>query len=294
MKLYNQDYEKLLKNLDAIMKLDEDILETFNISVKMVKEALIEKMKGLKILYWNMVWEEFEEITGRLTYSSRTKIKEEFEHLYCVEFTIENIYALILWVIKNANKYYNSQLIEFYKKLSSKENVKPYKSNTKLFEQDGWRWSSDGKSHYVLDYRIIMSSPFRVGWGGKLEEDFGYNADRTLNDIKVIARNLGFETLPTHKYPENFGEKAYIYNKVGEDAFMEYKVYMNGNMHVKFNKEFTKAMNVEVSRLLGWIRTKEDISKEFPENIAKGAEKYFKTNYTCIGNSNLLLLSAKN
>ena len=46
---------------------------------------------------------------------------------------------------------------------------------------------------------------------------------------------------------------------------MEYKVYKNGNMHVKFNKEFTKAMNVEVSRILGWIKTKEDIAKEFYE-----------------------------
>lgn len=60
-------------------------------------------------------------------------------------------------------------------------------------------------------------------------------------------------------------------------------------MHVKFNKEFTKALNVEVSRLLGWIRCKEDIQREFPEELAKGAEKYFKTNYTCIGTNTLML-----
>lgn len=60
-------------------------------------------------------------------------------------------------------------------------------------------------------------------------------------------------------------------------------------MHVKFNKEFTKAMNVEVSRLLGWIRSAEDIKREFPEELANGAEKYFKQNYTCIGCNQLLL-----
>ena len=75
---------------------------------------------------------------------------------------------------------------------------------------------------------------------------------------------------------------------------MQYKVYKNGNMHVKFNIEFTKAMNVEVSRLLGWIRCKEDIEKEFPSEMAKGAEKYFKVN-NCISlfNNNLLLLEKK-
>lgn len=291
VKLYDQDYDKLIKNLNAIMQLDEDILETFNISVKNVKEALIEKMRGLKVLYWDMVWNEFEEITERLTTGSREKIKQEFDQLYCVDFTLENIYVLILWVIKNANKFYNSQLIDLYKKLSDESNVKPYKSNTRLFEKDGWRWSCEGKTNYCLDYRIIASSPFRVSYSGKLEENY-YGRNTTLQDICVIARNLGF-TVKELTYPQNFGEKVEIFDTEGK-LFLDYKVYMNRNMHIRFNKEFTKAMNVEVSRLLGWIRSKEDIAREFPADMAKGAEKYFKSNYTCLGTNNLLLLSAKN
>lgn len=60
---------------------------------------------------------------------------------------------------------------------------------------------------------------------------------------------------------------------------MEYKIYKNGNMHVKFNIEFMKALNVEVARLLGWINKPEDIKKEFVAEMAKGAEKYFKRNF---------------
>lgn len=289
--LYNRDYETLLNNLQAIMKLDEDILESFNISVKNIKSALITKMKGLKVLYWNMVWDEFEEITDRLTWGSRQKIKEEFNELYCVDFTIENIYALILWVIKNANKYYNSQLIDFYKKLSDEQNVKPYKSNTKLFEKSGWYWNSEKKTHYVLDYRIIMSSPFRTTWNGAFED--GYDSTRTLQDIMTIARNLGFDTGIIRK-PNDFGEKVNIYMNTGApNIFMEYKAYKNGNMHVKFTQEFTKAMNVEVARLLGWIKCKEDIKREFPENMSKGAEKYFKVNYACIGCNTLMIATKK-
>ena len=76
-------------------------------------------------------------------------------------------------------------------------------------------------------------------------------------------------------------------------TFMTYRCYKNGNMHIKFNKEFMKALNVECSRLLGWIKSAEDIKREFPEELAKGAEKYFKSNYTCIGNNGLLMLTAK-
>lgn len=43
-----------------------------------------------------------------------------------------------------------------------------------------------------------------------------------------------------------------------------------------------------------WIRNKEDIEREFPSEMAQGAEKYFKQNYTCIGNINNLLLTVNN
>jgi hypothetical protein len=44
---------------------------------------------------------------------------------------------------------------------------------------------------------------------------------------------------------------------------------------MKFNKEFIKALNVEVSRELGWIHSREDIAREFVPEMAAGAEKYF-------------------
>lgn len=296
VELYQKEYNTLIEHLKAVMMLDEDVMNTFGFSVSKIKEGLKAQIKGLKIIYWDMVFDEFDEIKERLTSSSRNDLRNNFVELNCVDFTIENIYALILWVIKNANKYYNSQLVEFYKKISDWENVKPYKSNQRLFERDEYRWSyGDGeeKTHYTLDYRIIMSSPFRVSWSGQLECD-SYEGIKTLEDIFVISKNLGFEAGYMHT-PSGFGEKTNIYLHSGDDkdgVFMEYKIYKNGNMHVKFNKEFTKAMNVEVSRLLGWIRTKEDIAKEFTPEMAEGAEKYFKTNqYIPLGEGNIKLLS---
>jgi hypothetical protein len=50
---------------------------------------------------------------------------------------------------------------------------------------------------------------------------------------------------------------------------------MNNNVHVKFNKEFIKALNVTVGKELGWINSKQDVMNEFHESISEGAEKYF-------------------
>ena len=296
VRLYNEEYNKLFENLKAIMALDEDVLADFNLSVALIKTAVKEKMKNLKILYWDMVWNEFDEITDRLTYKTRCDLKKQFEELYSMDFTIENIYALVLYVVKNANKYFNSQLIDFFKSISDRENVKPYKSNQRLFEKDDYRYNRNEARNYVLDYRIIASSPFRCGWSGEMERS--YHNNNTLKDIFVIARNLGFPPCDNTPEPSYFGEKVQVYQKYNHDAkkqdlLMDYTCYKNGNMHIRFNKEFMKALNVEVARLLGWIRCKEDIVREFPEEMAKGAEKYFKTNYACIGSNALLLTTTK-
>lgn len=293
--LYNEEINTLFEHFKAIASLDVDVLETIGVKKEAVKEALKKKAEGTKARYWRIAFDEFEEITKRLTSSTREDMFNRFAILQKVDFTLENIYPLILWVIKNANEYYNSQLIDFFKKLTCPENVKPYKSNQNAFQEKNWggrRYfkNTDKLSHYTLDYRIIMSSPFRTNWDGLLA-GFDYGKSERLQDIFTIARNLGFN-VGLCDLPKCFGEKCTVLYEKSDKVFMEYRVYKNGNMHVKFDIEFTKAMNVEVSRLLGWIKDKEDIKKEFPAELAKGAEKYFKQNYTCIG-SNLKLLELK-
>ena len=200
-----------------------------------------------------------------------------------------NIWFIILYVVKHASKYSDNQLVSFYKKISDEENVKPYKSNTKLFEKDGWRWNNADHKDWYLDYRIIMSSPFRERWGGEFDVD--YYSKTTLNDIAVIARNLKFNAVDEVTYPDGFGSKGYMYfiNGQKREQFMEFKAYKNGNMHVKFHQEFTKALNIEAARLLGWVRSKADVVREMPSEYADAFDKYFGSNYTAIGTAMKLL-----
>lgn len=291
--LYNEEMQTFTDHFQAICSLDVDVLETIGVKKNAVKEALKSKALGTKAKYWKFAFDELDEVTDRLTSKTRNDMLNRFTMLKKVDFTLENIYPMLLWVLKNANSYYNEQLITFFKELTAPDNVKPYKSNQKVFERSEWRYNTfkdpEKLSHYTLEYRIIMSSPFRqhCHYGGM--DNNQTEAKKTLQDIFVIARNLGFN-IGLCDIPKTFGEKCTVLYEKSDKVFMEYRAYKNGNMHVKFDIEFIKAVNVEVSRLLGWIRTKEDIKKEFPAEMAKGAEKYFKQNYTCIG-SNILLLT---
>jgi len=290
VEIYQNEQKILFEHFQAISSLDVDVLETIGIKKGSVKEALKQKIKSLKILYWKLVFDELEEITSRLTSTTRNNMLDKFKNLLTVDFTIENIYPLILWVIKNANTYYNDQLIDFFKKLSSPENVRAYKSNQKTFSKDRWRFT-DEHSHYTLDYRIVCSHIFRTSglYDDKLDN---WDNQKLIDDICTIANNLGFEA-GLRESPEFTGEKYNVLMK-NSNVLFEYRVYKNRNTHIKLNKEFAKAINVEVSRLLGWIRTKEDIEKEFPPEMAKGAEKYFKVNnFISLNSSNIKLLGMK-
>lgn len=296
VELYEEELNTLFHNFKAICSLDAEVLETIGVSKKSVKEAVKQKTINLKSLYWKMVFDELDEITSRLTRKSRDSMLSKFTELKSVEFTLSNIYSLVIWVIKNANSYYDSQLIEFYKNLSCVENVKPYKSNMKTFEKEDWKYSRyDFKktySHYTLDFRIIARN-YDIGvekaWGEDLRSDYRFK--EKIKDIGAIFKNLGFEIIGVDT-PQYWGTKYYGYGHNG-DVMFEFKCFKNENLHLKFNIEFTKALNVEVSRLLGWIKSKEDIKKEFCNEMAEGAEKYFKVN-ACIGiTSDLPLLGMK-
>lgn len=297
VQLYEKELNTFHEHFKAITSLDVDILETIGIKKEAVKEALKKKAQGLKIRYWELVFDECEEITSRLTSDTRNQIFNRFKTLQTIDFTYENIYPVILWVIKNANQYYDKQLIDFYKNMSEPDNVKPYKSNLRIFERYEWRHNCfknpEQVTHYTLklEYRIICSNRL---FADRDRYSYYYQdkALTTIENICTIARNLGF-TVGKIDEEKGYGKNHFVYQENGKILF-EYKYFQNGNKHIRFNLELAKAINVEVSRLLGWIRCKEDIAREFPDELAKGAEKYFKiNNYISLENNNLLLLENK-
>lgn len=288
---YDYKLKTLYDHFKAITSLDVDILESIGVTKNSVMESLKSKISGLKNVYWRVVFDELDEITSRLTSATKEKLYKRFQGLLTVDFTPENIYSLVAWVCKNSSAYYDEQLIELYKMFTTPENIIKYKSNQKVFQRDNWGRFDNNMTHYCLSYRIICDRLYFKSSYSYYNNEISKSSSQTIiKDLCAIAHNLGF-IAKEWEYPETFGEKYYIWMD-NKKPLMEFKVYQNGNTHIKLDKEFAKAMNVEVSRLLGWIRDKTDISKDFPDEMAKGAEKYFKVNYNvCLANSNIKLLT---
>ncbi len=194
-----------------------------------------------------------------------------------MDFTPSNIYALIIWVIKNANRYTEDQMIDFFMALSSKENVQNYVSNKRVFEEDRWRYTSreNPNSHYTLDYRIVVTKWALPGdtYSG---DDLKYSFKCKIQDICTVANNLGFRA-SILAMPSCYGERGEVYTPINEKAevLFAFRCYRNGNVHIKFNMEFMKALNVAVARKLGWIHNAADIAREFTPEMAQGAARYY-------------------
>lgn len=111
-------------------------------------------------------------------------------------------------------------------------------------------------------------------------------------DAVRIMQDINAEYAAAFKWLQNHdSEHLNCYDKI--DPLLEFKFYQNGNTHLKLDKEFAKALNVEVARLLGWIRDKSEIKDEFPDEMADGAEKYFGRSFTIsLNNPNIKLLTS--
>lgn len=305
--LYNDEMNRLYGSFKAICQLDVETLHDIGVETAKVKQSLKQKIESTKILYWRMIFDYLDEITKRLTHKAREKLFERFERLNTVDFNASNVRAVVVWVLKNASSLFDEQLIDFYKDFTTPDNIIKYKSNQKVFKRDHWynnRFDRDGEkpTHYCLSYRLIADNLFNVQaeerWSNEKHnfvatsviKEYGNSRLRVLEDLEAIAFNLGFETL----YGEQaayFGEKYYIKGKDNK-PLIEYKIYKNGNTHLKLNIEFAKALNVEVARLLGWIRDKSEVVQEFPEDM-KDAAKYYGANFRfSLDKPNIKLLSA--
>lgn len=282
-KFYVDEMNMLLNNYKSLSQLDATLLKELGVEVDSIKEALKQKIGGVKNKYWKELFDNLDKINSRLTSGSRCSMLEKMRKSCNVDFSIENAYAIVLWVIKNANEYIDQQLIEMFKDLSEPECVKNYKSNQRTWERGDWRYQhKDKHSHYMLEYRIITSKsravkPSNDEFGWHYENNLYKDTHAFINDIFTIANNLGFSTGEGtySRYWESGSKQSF--GTTDKRILVEIRAFMNGNLHLRFHQDFIKTLNVEASRLLGWIRSPQQVVDEMGYDV-DFAKSCFKTN----------------
>jgi len=290
VQMYNAEINKIKNNYLYVGKLDADLLKEFDITPSKILDLLRDRLKGLKNLYWHELISRMTEITSRLISTKRRKLLDTLNENGHVDFTESNIYAVVLWILKNAGSYIDEQVIDVYEELMSNANCRNYKSNKKVFEGDHWRYKQEKPSHVFLDFRLV------VRYWGCLEQrsysqDTGYTLSETacehIRDLCTVANNLGFINFTDNRLyhygdqPWRPGKPQFFHcnYKNKSEMLFEVKAHKNGNLHIRLNQKFALALNVEFGRLKGWIHEAKEASEELQD---KEAAQYFKSNFSLL------------
>ena len=292
-KIYLQELNGLISLYELISEINPKVFTSLDIKKDHIKERLRLQIQSLKTSYWEELFSRLEKITSRLTVSKRRNMLSVLAENTSIDFTAANAYMIVIWVIKNANTHFDSQLIDLVEAMTEKANIKLYKSNQRTYGDECWRYRSTPSelSNYALEYRLVLSRVGGIAYSSYDRRSRGgltENAYNFLSDILTVANNLGFEQDKEKAWNPAIermvwegGKKQTLYAfdvRKGEEIILfEARAFQNQNIHIKFNQSFICRLNVEFGRLKGWIKSPKQAAEEMdaPEDIAAS----FGSNY---------------
>ena len=265
---YEQNMQQILEQYKNISKIDSSLLAELGVKYDAIRESVKEKLFGMRNLYWNLLFTHLTPISSRLTTNFKNQLLTTLNN-NALDFTMKNALYIVDFAITYANSLVEDSLISVFRDLSCESSIKRYyRSNERMYND---RWRHNNTEDYkqckiLLDYRFIYSS-----WG-----NFGnYDWQRGLNesardfthDLLVVMRLLGYGNLYLTEDISTMtqGDKLSI-RGTGPDGkeldLVQVRYYANGNRHIKINTEAMARFNTTVSRLLGWVRNREEYQEE--------------------------------
>lgn len=302
-RLHDQRIAQLQRNYQAVCELSADILEEFDIKKGGLIKSLKMKLDTCKKEYWRRLFDGMKEINTRLTAQSRETIQRKLQSQTGIDFNRENAYAVVLWTIKNANRYFDTQLVETYEKMVTAANVDNYVSNKRIFSWNRFSYHSQieaNATHFRLKvgHRMVLD---RVGglrnchsWKTGISKD----ACDFLGDLVTVAHNLGFTVIDPAPTPFSFNDSTarVIRFRTAEGAvesLIRTRAFQNNNMHMQFHPDFIHALNVHHGRLKGWLRSDEEASRELEIPKATAAKLFAAPGFRLTGSSLALMAPAE-
>jgi hypothetical protein len=293
---YACEMNALLEGMKAIKSLPVCVCKALKINRKSLSEIIKTEIGTLKTRYWRLAFEKLDAVTARLTCDTRHKLLEKMNEFKSLDFNHGNIRSIVIWIIEHHNEYTKEQAVTLFENLAEPDYIKAYKSNTH-WDKDTWRCSwlvskyPNGKPEkYTLDYRFVASSRSSYrGYGGSRS---------VVDDLIVVLRSLGanisaFEKVDAAVTGEKQEVTFYNYARQKTETAFECRFYQNGNVHLKVNQALMTKFNVEVARILGWIRGPKDIQEEFETSEEEAAKLWNKPSLAMLGRGDVPLLEFK-
>lgn len=277
---YREDLNQLMQLFKSLASVNFRLLRQLGLDKAKILEIVKSDIQALKRRYWHQAFDALQPISSRLTNKTREKLLDSIKWFADLDFNEGNIKTIIVWVIENYNKYVKEQVLQAFEDFTGFDCVRAYKSNDKWFN-GGWYYNNkDMPEKYAIEYRVVCRCPL-----SRYQHDLHKNK---ISDLAVIAENLGFKNLGVTEFVQD-GKKRYCKNDAGEVIF-EYKLFQNGNAHVKMNQKFCKAFNLEVGKLKNWLHEPEDVAREFDVSMEEAAQMWNKGSLQLISKSSPLLI----
>jgi hypothetical protein len=270
--LYDAEVERLQSNYDKAASMDAEVLRALGLSVASIISTLKERLTTLKSDYWQELFRCLDTVTKRLTSRNRAKLLDTIDGFKGVDFQAGNIYAVLCWVIEQANQYHDKQIIDVFDHLAELANIQNYASNKRVYGKGDWRYTRpDDATHVKLDYRIVLTrGGLYKNYSSVGLSDGGKNL---MLDLLTVSNLLGIPC-PTddprllernHYGTSDIWSSGKVHEFFDEhgDVLFEARAFLNGNLHLRLSKRLALALNVAMGKLRGWIRSTEEAENEF-------------------------------
>ncbi|MEI8659344.1 DUF4942 domain-containing protein [Vibrio sp. Hal054] len=262
---YERDINHVIEQYRTLGNLDASLLAELGVDSSTLKNGIKDKLYGFRSVYWQSMFNHLDVLKERLIDTHETEMLNRLKAQQ-LDFTYLNALYIIDYAVSMANNMVSDSLTSVFKKLTSEKSIlRTYKSNQHVYS-DEWRHNSaESKRGYLLDYRFIYSATVNINQ----EKGVGLVKDAItfIDNLKVVMRLLGYSELAMDKcYAEvEMGGTLTVSGSKPDcdpEPLAIIRFFKNGSRHIQFSQEFMLRFNVTCSRLLGWVRTKEEFEYE--------------------------------
>jgi hypothetical protein len=264
---YEIDLAKTLEQYKLISTIDPELLQELGVCYDALRSGAKEKMFGYRNVYWSLLFDKLDAISSRLTSKYRSQLLNKLA-ANSLDFTYTNALYIISYAVDFGNDLIEQSLISVFTGLTSPKSISRYYVSNEHLYKDDWRYnnSDNDKAKYLLDYRFIHTSSQNF-YTESYKNGINDTARAFTSDLTVMFNLLGYTNIYLTTPYENMcpGDKLSIIGTDPEGDILELvaiRYYLNGNKHLLFNSSAMLRLNMTASRLLGWVRSKEDFIAE--------------------------------